>query len=241
MIFWCIGPNMTSIWQCWKNSLNCCSRITSRSTWRNVFLETRKFHTLVSLWHWKASNQVATSSKPSRMPNLQLQSKWWDILLGSAISLGHIEDFVDIAAPLFKVKRKDSGYKSVISGCSACLQNLAEAYFQPSYGFSQGRSSITFDHGCSHRNCRHSGRFGTILTQIDNQGNHYAISFASHHLKDHEKNYSPFLLEVAAAVFFNEYLRGKQFILFTDHKPLEKLGHLHTKMLNRQLSSNMIL
>ncbi len=32
---------------------------------------------------------------------------------------------------------------------------------------------------------------------------------------------------------FNEYLRGKQFILFTDHKPLEKLGHLHTKTLNR--------
>jgi hypothetical protein len=32
---------------------------------------------------------------------------------------------------------------------------------------------------------------------------------------------------------FNEYLRGKQFILFTDHKPLEKLGHLHTKMLNQ--------
>jgi hypothetical protein len=31
---------------------------------------------------------------------------------------------------------------------------------------------------------------------------------------------------------FNEYLRGKQFILFTDHKPLEKLGHLHTKTLN---------
>jgi hypothetical protein len=32
---------------------------------------------------------------------------------------------------------------------------------------------------------------------------------------------------------FNEYLRGKQFILFTDHKPLEKLGHLPTKILNR--------
>ncbi len=31
---------------------------------------------------------------------------------------------------------------------------------------------------------------------------------------------------------FNEYLRRKQFILFTDHKPLEKLGHLHTKTLN---------
>jgi hypothetical protein len=32
---------------------------------------------------------------------------------------------------------------------------------------------------------------------------------------------------------FNKYLRGRQFILFTDHKPLEKLGHLHTEMLNQ--------
>jgi hypothetical protein len=44
-------------------------------------------------------------------------------------------------------------------------------------------------------------------------------------------------LEAAAAVWgvdiFNEYLRGKQFILFADHKPLEKLGHFHTKMLSR--------
>jgi hypothetical protein len=32
---------------------------------------------------------------------------------------------------------------------------------------------------------------------------------------------------------FNEYLKGKKFILFTDHKPLEKMGHLHTKMMNR--------
>jgi hypothetical protein len=31
---------------------------------------------------------------------------------------------------------------------------------------------------------------------------------------------------------FNKYLGGKQLILFTDHKPLEKLGHLHMKMLN---------
>jgi hypothetical protein len=37
-----------------------------------------------------------------------------------------------------------------------------------------------------------------------------------------QKNYSPFSLEAAAAVwdFFNEYPRGKQFILYTDHKPL---------------------
>jgi hypothetical protein len=81
-----------------------------------------------------------------------------------------------------------------------------------------------------------TGGLGAILTQMDEHGNHYAISFASRQLKDHEKNYSPFLLEAAAAVWgmeiFNEYLRGKQFVLFTNHKPLEKLGHLHTKTLN---------
>ncbi len=56
-------------------------------------------------------------------------------------------------------------------------------------------------------------------------------------MKDHEKNYSPFLLEAAALVWgmdhFNEYLKGKKFILYTDHKPLEKLGHLHSKTMNR--------
>ncbi len=45
------------------------------------------------------------------------------------------------------------------------------------------------------------------------------------------------MLEAAAAVwgmdFFNEYLKGKRFILYTDHKPLEKLGHLHSKTMNR--------
>ena len=41
---------------------------------------------------------------------------------------------------------------------------------------------------------------------------------------------------MAAAVwsmeFYNEYLGGKHFTLYTDHKPLEILGHLHTKTLN---------
>ncbi len=82
-----------------------------------------------------------------------------------------------------------------------------------------------------------SGRLGVILKQVDKNGNHYAISLASRQLKDHEKNNSPFLLGAATAVWgmelFNEYLRGKQFILFTDDKQLEKLCYLHTKTLNR--------
>jgi hypothetical protein len=54
------------------------------------------------------------------------------------------------------------------------------------------------------------------------------VAYASRDLKDHEKNYSAFLLELAAAVYgidhFDVYLKGRQFVLCTDHKPLEKLS-----------------
>jgi hypothetical protein len=82
-----------------------------------------------------------------------------------------------------------------------------------------------------------AGGLSAILTQKDEFNNFYAISYASCQLKDHEKNYSPFLLESAAAVWgmevFNEYLKGKRLILFTDHKSVEKMGHLHNKTMNR--------
>ena len=78
---------------------------------------------------------------------------------------------------------------------------------------------------------------GAILAQVDRLGTFHVISYGSRQLIKHEKNYSPYLLEMAAAVwgmeFYDEYLRGKHFTLYTDHKPLEKLGHLHTKTLNR--------
>jgi hypothetical protein len=81
------------------------------------------------------------------------------------------------------------------------------------------------------------GGLRAIFTQVDKDRNFYAILFASRQLKDHEKNYSPLLLKAAAAVWgmdvFNEYLQGKQFILYTDHKPLEKLGHLQSKTMNQ--------
>jgi hypothetical protein len=53
-------------------------------------------------------------------------------------------------------------------------------------------------------------------------------------LKDHEKITRHFYLNLLPLYGgFNEYLRGKPFILYTDHKPLEKMGHIHTKTMNR--------
>jgi hypothetical protein len=68
-------------------------------------------------------------------------------------------------------------------------------------------------------------------------GSHHVIAYASHKLQKHECNYTPFLLEMQAAIWgmehFKTYLRGKHLNLYTDHKPLEKLGKVHTRTFNR--------
>jgi hypothetical protein len=44
-------------------------------------------------------------------------------------------------------------------------------------------------------------------------------------------------LEIDAVVwgmeYYQEHLKGRWFILYTNHKPLESLGTLHTKTMNR--------
>jgi RNase H-like domain found in reverse transcriptase len=145
-----------------------------------------------------------------------------------------------IAAPLFKVTRKESGYKNsplppdALHTFKVLQQQLTS---EPVMAFPHSYRHYALITYAATGTADSPGGMGAILTQVGDHGNHYSISFASRQLKDHEQNYSPFLLEAAAAVWgmevFNEYLRGKQLILFTDHKPLEKLGHLHTKTLNR--------
>ena len=84
---------------------------------------------------------------------------------------------------------------------------------------------------------KNPGGLGAILTQLDENKEHRVIAYASRKLAKHEKNYTPFLLEMNACVWgmehFDNYLRGQPFTLFTDHKPLEKLGKVHTRTLNR--------
>jgi transposase InsO family protein len=84
---------------------------------------------------------------------------------------------------------------------------------------------------------RQKGGLGAMLTQLDDEGRERVVAYASCALKDHEKNYSPYLLELAACSWaiehFSVYLRGRQFVLRTDHKPVEMVSRLHQKTLNR--------
>jgi len=63
------------------------------------------------------------------------------------------------------------------------------------------------------------------------------IAYASRALAEHEKNYTPFLLEMLACCWgidhFEVYLKGRKFVIYSDHRPLEKLSCVHTKTLNR--------
>ena len=152
----------------------------------------------------------------------------------------HIKNFAIIAAPLFRLTRKDSGYKGGplpkdAMDAFCILKNTLTS--EPIMAFPRADRQYALITDAATGTADTAGGLGAILTQKDEFDNYYAISYASRQLKDHEKNYSPFLLESAAAVWgmdiFNEYLKGKKFILFTDHKPLEKMGHLHTKTMNR--------
>ena len=87
------------------------------------------------------------------------------------------------------------------------------------------------------------GGLGAVLTQIDDQGVERVVRYGSRSLRDHEKNYGAYLLEMAAACWgiehFHTYLYGRKFVLQTDHKPLEKLSTRHNKTLNN-LQEKMI-
>jgi RNase H-like domain found in reverse transcriptase/Reverse transcriptase (RNA-dependent DNA polymerase) len=143
----------------------------------------------------------------------------------------HIKNLAIIAAPLFRLTRKDSSYKGgplpkeAMAAFSA-LQNALTS--EPTMAFLRADQQYALIMDAASGMADKPGDLGAILTQKDQFDNYYAISYASRQLKDHEKNYLPFLLESAAAVWgmdvFNEYLKGKKCILFTDHKPLEKTG-----------------
>jgi hypothetical protein len=144
----------------------------------------------------------------------------------------HIKNFAIIAAPLFKLTRKDSGYKGgplpkEAMDAFCILQNSLTS--EPVMAFPRADRQYALITDTATGTAYTARGLGAILTQKEEYDNFYSISYTSRQLKDHEKNYSPFLLEAAAAVWgmdvFNEYLKRKKIILYTDHKLLEKPSH----------------
>jgi RNase H-like domain found in reverse transcriptase len=116
----------------------------------------------------------------------------------------HIKNFAIIAASLFKLTHKDSGYKGgpLPKGAMdafCILQNSLTS--EPVMAFSRADRQYALITDAATGMAETAGGLGAILTQRDEFDNFFAISYASRQLKDHEKNYSLFLLEATADVW----------------------------------------
>ena len=152
----------------------------------------------------------------------------------------HIKNFSLVSAPLTKLTRKDSGYNGgplPTEALNAFLELKKRLITDPVVAYPRSDRKYVLITDAATGTATVTGGFGAILTQVDEENKYHVIAYGSRQLKDHEKNYSPYLAEMAAACwgmeYFDNYLRGKRFTLYTDHKPLEKLSHLHTKTFNR--------
>ncbi|MBM3429159.1 MAG: hypothetical protein FJX95_10300, partial [Bacteroidetes bacterium] len=152
----------------------------------------------------------------------------------------HIKNFSLIAGPLNRLTRKDATWPNgqLPPNAMKAFQTLQQQLIsKPVIGFPRRDKPYQLYVDAATGNEDHDGGLGGILCQIQENEKPVVIAYASRSLSKHERNYTPFLLEMTAAVWamdhFDNYLRGKHFTLFTDHKPLEKLGKVHTKTLNR--------
>ena len=152
----------------------------------------------------------------------------------------HVRNFAQIAAPLTTLTKKHQAWRGGILPPDALqafreLQSCLVSEPIVDYPRTNRQYALIVDAALGDE--KNVGGLGAILTQVDEQGQYYVISYASRKLSAHEKNYTPFLLEMQACVWgidhFSNYLKGRHFLLYTDHKPLEKLGKVHTRTLNR--------
>jgi RNase H-like domain found in reverse transcriptase len=106
----------------------------------------------------------------------------------------HIKDFALIATPLFKLTRKDYVYKSGPLPEKALkafyiLQKQLTSELVMAFPISDCQYALITDAATGTADT--PGGMGAILTQVDQDRNFHAISFASRQLKDHEMNTIP--------------------------------------------------
>ena len=153
---------------------------------------------------------------------------------------GFVPDFATKSAPLFLLLRKDSQWSGgplPPAAKKAFLQLQQDITSAPTLALPrrEGEFSLYVDAATGDKD-GNKGGLGTTLWQQQENGKR-VVAFASRRLVKHENNYPPFLLELAAAVYgmttFETLLKGRHFLLYTDHKPLTRLSNVHTKTLNR--------
>ena len=152
----------------------------------------------------------------------------------------HVRNFAQISSPLTALTRKDSPWKTgplPEDALKAFRELQSILCSEPVVDYPRRDRPYALITDAALGDDKKEGGLGAILTQVNEKGEFCVIAYASRKLQKHEKNYTPFLLEMQAAIWamdhFSTYLRGRRFTLYTDHKPLEKLGKVHTRTLYR--------
>ena len=144
-----------------------------------------------------------------------------------------IQNFSKLAGPLIDLTKKNSDWKSgpLPAEAKESFDKLKIALCSsPVIGFSKtgGQYILTVDASTS--------GLGAILSQEWN-GKEKIISYWSRTICDHERNYTPYMLEMTAVCsaleHFHEYHFGKKIIIFTDHKPLLGTSTIQKKTMTR--------
>ena len=150
-----------------------------------------------------------------------------------------IPGYQRLSSQLTSLLRKDSGWKSgdLPAPALAAFKKLQSLLTSgPVVAFPRAGVPFRLAVDASQGTDTQPGGLGAVVTQVQ-KGKERLIACASRGLKENEKNYSAFLLELAACVWgiqhFHTYTYGPRFTLCTDHKPIESLSKIHTKTLNR--------
>jgi len=153
---------------------------------------------------------------------------------------GHVRNFAQMTAPLNRLTTNDCEWKNgpLPADAEKAFKELKTILIsEPVVHYPVPTLPYALITDATQSDSKSAGGYGAILVQIKSNGEFQVISYASRKLKCHEKNYAPFLQDLAASVWgmehFSVYLKGKHFILYTDSKAQIDLSSVHTKTLNR--------
>ena len=134
----------------------------------------------------------------------------------------YIKGFSSLAAPLFALTRKSSGWpligpslpQAALSAFHAIKSAISS---QPVLAYPSPLGDLTLAVDSAQGDANNQGGMGAALLQQQPDGSNKPIGYASRQLLTYERNYPAFLLEMAAAVFgmdyFHHYLVGRPFRL----------------------------
>ena len=152
----------------------------------------------------------------------------------------HVRNFSLIGAPLNRLTSKAADWKDGVmpEECVEAYNSLKQALLsEPIVDYPRKNRPYSLIVDASTGTSEVAGGLGAILTQTDENNDERVIAYASRQLLKHEKNYTPFLVEMQAIVWgmehFDTYLRGRRFTVYTDHKPLETQSKRQDKTMNR--------